>query len=168
VTGDHETGGMSMGFSGTGYALYMERLANQTMSVEKFDAEVAAMLRKNPDLAFDGMKPLIETAFGFRFGGGKDPMALSEAELKEIRAAFDHDKAFHKAQIEENKKYDGEKRYLLGNACRIAISHKSGIGWSSSHHTAMPVMTTAKGCGEEMFSGFIENTDIAKKLKSIL
>jgi alkaline phosphatase len=29
----------------------------------------------------------------------------------------------------------------------------------------MPVLTTAKGCGAEKFSGFIENTDISKALK---
>ena len=48
VTGDHETGGMSMGFAGTGYALYMDRLANQTMSVGKFEGKVAKMFDRNP------------------------------------------------------------------------------------------------------------------------
>ena len=31
---------------------------------------------------------------------------------------------------------------------------------------AMPVLTTAKGCNAELFSGFIENTDIAKAIKA--
>ena len=93
-------------------------------------------------------------------------MVLTEAELKGIVAAFDHDVKFHKSKIEENSKYDGEKRYLLGGECRVVMSHKCGIGWSSGAHTAMPVLTTAKGCCAEKFSGFIENTDIAKAMKA--
>lgn len=168
VTGDHETGGMSMGFAGTGYALYMERLANQTMSVGEFEKKVGALYGKRTDLSFDDVKPLIEQAFGFKFEGDKksDPMVLSKSELEDIKKAFDHDAEFHKAKVEENKAYDGEKRYLLGGACRTVISHKAGIGWSSGSHTAMPVLTTAKGCGAELFSGFIENSEISKKIKS--
>ena len=167
VTGDHETGGMSMGFAGTGYALYMERLAGQTMSVGRFEHQVGKLYGKRTDVSFDEVKPIIEKAFGLKFeGDGKrDPMVVSRAELDEIKAAFDHDAEFHKAKIEENKAYDGARRYLLGGACRTVVSHKAGIGWSSGSHTAMPVITSAKGFGAELFCGFIENTDIARKIK---
>ena len=168
VTGDHETGGMSMGFAGTGYALYMDRLANQTMSVGKFGDKVNAAFKANPNLSFDDVKPIIAQAFGFKFEGDakKDGMVLSETEIKSIVEAFDHDVEFHKSKIEENSQYDGEKRYLLGGECRVVMSHKCGIGWSSGAHTAMPVLTTAKGRCAEKFSGFIENTDIAKEMKA--
>ena len=168
VTGDHETGGMSMGFAGTGYALYMDRLANQTMSVGKFGDKVNAAFKANPNLSFDDVKPIIAEAFGFKFEGDakKDGMVLTETELKGIVEAFNHDVEFHKSKIEENSQYDGEKRYLLGGECRVVMSHKCGIGWSSGAHTAMPVLTTAKGRGAEKFSGFIENTDIAKAMKA--
>lgn len=174
VTGDHETGGLSMGFSGTGYALYMERLAGQTMSVGRFDGKAREFFSR----PFDDVKPLVEKAFGLKFpsadsavsakkGGKKDPMVLTESEIGEIRRAYEHDVEFHKAKVEENSKYDGEKRYQLGGVCRLIVSHKSGIGWSSSHHTALPVLTSAKGCGAELFSGYMENTDISKKIKSL-
>ena len=168
VTGEHETGGMSMGFAGTGYALYMDRLVNQTMSVGKFGEKVDAAFRAKPDLSFDDVKPIIAEAFGFKFEGDakKDSMVLTEAELKGIVAAFDHDVQFHKSKIEENSKYDGEKRYLLGGECRVVMSHKCGIGWSSGAHTAMPVLTTAKGRCAEQFTGFIENTDISRIMKA--
>ena len=168
VTADHETGGMSMGFAGTGYALYMDRLVNQTMSVGKFGEKVDAAFRAKPDLSFDDVKPIIAEAFGFKFEGDakKDGMVLTEAELKGIVAAFDHDVNFHKSKIEENSKYDGEKRYLLGGECRVVMSHKCGIGWSSGAHTAMPVLTTAKGRCAEQFTGFIENTDISRIMKA--
>ena len=159
---------MSMGFAGTGYALYMDRLVNQTMSVGKFSEKVDAAFRAKPDLSFDDVKPIIAEAFGFKFEGDakKDGMVLTEAELKGIVAAFDHDVKFHKSKIEENSKYDGEKRYLLGGECRVVMSHKCGIGWSSGAHTAMPVLTTAKGRCAEQFTGFIENTDISRIMKA--
>ncbi len=168
VTGDHETGGMSMGFAGTGYALFMDRLANQTMSAGAFGEKAGKLFKANPALSFDDLKPLIAAAFGFKFEGDRkeDPMVLGEDEIAEIAKAFAHDVEFHKAKVEENDKYDGERRYLLGNACRLVMSHKCGIGWSSGAHTAMPVLTTAKGRGAELFSGFIENADIAKKMKA--
>lgn len=169
VTGDHETGGMSMGFAGTGYALYMDRLANQTMSVGRFESKAAKLFSSLKDEAtFDAFKPLMTEAFGFAFEGDakENPMVLSKDELKQLSEAFVHDLAFHESKIEENKAYDGEKRYLLGGACRLVMSHKCGIGWSSGAHTAMPVLTTAKGVGAEKFSGFIENTDISKIMKS--
>ena len=172
VTGDHETGGMSMGFADTGYALYMDRLANQTMSVGRFEQRVADLFKANPGTTLDDLRPLLHEAFGFEFAlpEGKTakevPMLLSAKELKTLDDAFTHDVEFHKHKIGENPAYDGEKRYIFGGTCRLILSHKCGIGWSSGAHTAMPVLTTAKGPGAEQFTGFIENTDIAKRIKS--
>ena len=168
VTGDHETGGMSMGFAGTGYAIFMDRLANQTMSAGAFGDKVSKLFKENPDLKFDDVKSLVSQAFGFKFEGDpkEDPMVLTKSELADLVKAFDHDVAFHKAKVEENSQYDGEKRYLFGNACRLVMSHKCGIGWSTGAHTAMPVLTTAKGRCAELFSGFLENADISKRMKS--
>ena len=47
------------------------------------------------------------------------------------------------------------------------MNAKAGIGWTSGSHTALPVLTTSSGVGAEIFTGFLDNTDIAKKLKSI-
>ena len=45
---------------------------------------------------------------------------------------------------------------------------KAGIGWTSGSHTALPVLTTAIGAGAENFTGFIDNTDISRKIKDLL
>jgi len=168
VTGDHETGGMSMGFAGTGYALYMDRLANQTMSTGRFGDKMGELFKANPNLTFKDAKSLITKAYGFKFDGDRkvNPMVLKKEEIAELEKAFVHDVEFRKAKVSENKDYDGERRYLLPDACRLMMSHKCGIGWSSGSHTAMPVLTTAKGVNSELFSGFIENTDISKIMKS--
>ena len=142
VTGDHETGGMSMGFAGTGYALYMDRLSNQTMSVGRFGARIAGVQ------SFEEAIPAIREAFGFRFDddGTGNPMLLSDGEKDELSDAWVAGR--------------------LPDACRIIMSRKCGIGWSSGAHTAMPVLTTAAGCGAEAFAGQIENTAIAEIIKA--
>ena len=47
------------------------------------------------------------------------------------------------------------------------MNEKAGIGWTSGSHTALPVLTTSTGVKAELFTGFIDNTDISKKMKSI-
>ena len=157
VTGDHETGGMTMGFAGTGYNLYMDRLANQTCSRNEFVSRVRKAREAKPDLNYEDVKPMLEKAFGFKFSGA-GPMVVTAAEEKELKKAFVTSK-------------NGETRVRalqLGKTASIIMSHKAGIGWTSGAHTALPVLTTSWGKGSENFTGFLENTDIAKKLKAVL
>lgn len=158
-----------MGFAGTGYALHIGLLANQTMSEGAFSDKFRQYFRdKKGKVAFEDIQPIITEAFSFNFGGedAKGEIELTEKDVREIKEAFDHDIRFHIAKRQENPKYDGEKRYLLGGVCRRIICSKCGIGWTSGAHTAMPVLTTAKGVGQEKFSGYIDNTDISKFIKS--
>ena len=152
VTGDHETGGMTMGFAGTGYALYVERLINQTCSAASFIARINAMKKSNPKLSFEEVKKPLSEAFGFKFTGNikKDPMVLTEQELSALKTAF---------IAQKTAAFALEAKHILG--------HKAGIGWTSGAHTALPVLTTSKGIKAEIFTGFINNTDIAVKMKSL-
>lgn len=149
VTGDHETGGMTMGFAGTGYALYMERLANQKCSIGKFTSKLKKAQNAKADFTFEDAKPLLTENFGFLFEGDikENPMVLTEDELQSLQEGF--------------------KKNTLPAAARILISHKSGIAWTSGAHTALPVLTTAGGPCAELFTGFIENCDIANILKKL-
>ncbi len=153
VTGDHETGGLSMGFAGTGYALYVDRLVNQTMSVDEFDRRAAKLCGENPGATFEDLRPLIEQAFGFRFEGdaARDPMVLDDTEKAAIENAF----------------APGGDQSGLGDACRLVMSHKAGLGWSSGAHTAMPALTTAAGAEASRFTGFMENSELGERMKEL-
>ncbi|MBQ6471018.1 MAG: alkaline phosphatase, partial [Victivallales bacterium] len=150
ITGDHETGGMTMGFAGTGYALYMERLANQKCSIAEFSKMMKKLHGNNAKLTFEEVKPLLTKYFNFAFEGDvkQNPMVVTAEELASLEKGF-----------QERK---------LANAARLLISAKAGVGWTSGAHTALPVMTTSQGAGAELFTGFFENTDIAVKLKSLM
>ena len=167
VTGDHETGGMTMGFAGTGYALYVDRLINQTCSAQKFMVKIGEMKKKNPELSFDQVRGLLTESFGFKFSGNikKDPMVLTAKETAALKAAFDAIPAFQSGKAaEENFK---KKVLAFGLEAKRVISGKAGVGWTSGAHTGLPVLTTSMGAKADLFHGFINNFDISAKMKSI-
>jgi len=169
ATGDHETGGLSMGFSGSGYSLHPERLALQKASVDKFSEEVREMMRKNPGMKFDDIKPFTSERFGFKFAGdrSKDPMVLSEHATGELKSAFDADMKRVRAKVSETKAYDARRRYMYARACVGVMARRAGIAWGSGNHTALPVMVTAKGVDAEKFGGFMENDEFGRRLKAL-
>ena len=153
VTGDHETGGMTMGFAATGYAMYMERLAHQKCSagmlgriVKKAKAE--KLEKEKKDLSYEDIYQLLNKYYGFIFDEkSKSPMKLSAADKEKIKKAID--------------------KGNLPNTARLIMASKAGIGWSTGAHTALPVLTTATGKNAEKFSGFYENTEISNRLKEM-
>ena len=175
VTGDHETGGMAMGFAGIGYNFHVELLKYQKCSAETFSNLVAGMMEKNLDLSFEEVKPLVEANFGLLFtkekagtSQNRKKMVLAAGEIKELEKAFRADVEFVRAKQKETTKHDVARRRKFAAACRRLVSNHAGVGWSSGAHTAMPTMTTAGGCGAENFTGYLENTDIARRLKELL
>ena len=145
VTGDHETGGMSLGCSSAGYAFYVERLGLQKCSTEKFKARYHAL--KDKGATFNEIGSLIEECYGFKFNSGEDdPMALSERDVDSLKRHF----------------ISGG----LADKARRIMQSKAGVGWTTCSHTGVPVLTTAIGPGAENFTGLIDNTDIAKTIKS--
>jgi len=94
-------------------------------------------------------------------------MAITADERKELETAFAHDLKLARASKKENEAYDAQKISHLPTAVKAIFSHKCGIGWTSGAHTALPVLTTAQGPGAERFVGFIDNTDLAKRLKAL-
>ncbi len=167
VTGDHETGGMTMGFAGTGYAFYMERLANQKCSASRI-GEFVAMSRPK-DLA--ALRPFLAENFGFDFStrdAARVPMAVTEAEEAELAKALAYDLALAEKGVKDDAAYDAHKISRFPTAVKSLFSHKCGIAWTSGAHTALPVLTTAQGPGAERFSGFLDNTDISKILKDFV
>ena len=149
VTGDHETGGMTMGFAGSGYNLWVERLMHQKMTLNDFHVMVKEKQKKNKALTFDDIKADITKNFGLKFTDDKkDIMRVNSKQLKSLEKGFK----------------DGKLAFAL----RIVISDKAGIGWTSGAHTALPVLTTSQGKNAEVFSGLLDNTDISNRLKPMM
>jgi alkaline phosphatase len=74
---------------------------------------------------------------------------------------------------------DEQKNLISGITCDMEPREREGVfkslldkrtntGWTTSGHTGVDVEVYAFGTGAEAFSGNLNNTDIAKKLFSVL
>lgn len=173
VTGDHETGGMSIGHATTGYAAYYDRILGQTNSftyfgqktwpvhktayAKNYDWTDAANLSGNP-----AMLKLMNTEFGLNWN------ELNAYQKQKLEDAYD------KSMCGTNRNGSDENKLLYGGyePIVVTITHvlneQASIGWTSYSHTGVPVPVFAAGVQAGRFGGFYDNTDIAKKLARIM
>jgi len=166
VTGDHECGGLTLGFAGTKYATNFEVLGKQKISFRKFAQQVLPDFKENGEVSFADIKPVIEDNFGLRFDGpAEDPMTLVAHEVAQIKEAFGRSMGEEKVASEDKRTY-----LLYGGYDPLAVTlthildQKAGMGWTSYKHTGVPVSTSAIGVGAKRFNGSYDNTDIATKI----
>lgn len=168
VTGDHETGGLTIGFAGTDYDTYLDNLTNQTISYAQFDEQYVAAYKENKT-PFETAMADVETLFGLKMTGEEDDrLVLTEYEIQRLRDAYEI------AISDEEVEYDQEQAVLYGsyNAFSVTVTHilnnKSGIDFTSYSHTGLPVAVFADGNGAEAFNGYYDNTDIYNKLAELM
>jgi alkaline phosphatase len=176
VTSDHETGGISIGFSGTGYQSHHEVLAGQTMSYIEFNkliADYAATHAGTADIDAD-MQALILQGYGLDFSGTLT--AELEDNLNEHEKGLLED-AFDRVMTSvATPPYGADPHSFLRYGpyvpLSVALSHvlqrRAGIAFTSYYHTGVPVPVLAQGRASELFSGSYDNTDIPKKLAQAL
>ena len=169
VTGDHETGGLTIGFAGTDYDTYLDLLENQKISYAKFDSDYVASYKENKT-PFEDVLSDIEELFGLKAqGAADDKLVLTEYEMEQLRAAYE--KSVNGTAASQ---YEQEEYVLYGTyePLSVTITHiinnKSGISFTSYSHTGLPVAVLAEGVGAESFSGYYDNTQIYEKMADLL
>lgn len=171
VTGDHETGGMTIGFAGTQYSTYLPQLSEQSMSYEAFDAKIATY--RTDKTSFENVLKDVQKEFGLVTEANKDQtayenMVMTPYELKQLETAY----ALSMIPSKERTLTDADKLLYGGyEPLSMAVTHllnnKSGIGWTSYSHTGLPAAVFARGLGADMFGGSYDNTDLYIKLKAL-
>ena len=63
---------------------------------------------------------------------------------------------------------DAEDLWEKASYVTEIIDARTNTGWTTSGHTAVDVPVYAMGVGKEQFAGFVDNTEIPKKIFSIL
>lgn len=162
TTGDHETGGMSMGFAGSGSGMKLEKLALQKISTELFSSEIKSFISKRAKskVAFEDVRPLLAKRFGLD--------DLDEKEVETLTRAFDKDVTNVRSRLQDTTAHDVRRRYVFAQEVKNVLSARAGIGWTTHSHTALPTMTTAKGPGAEILEGMCDNTEIGIRLKKLI
>ncbi|MBO5923435.1 MAG: alkaline phosphatase, partial [Lentisphaeria bacterium] len=92
VTGNHDTGGLTLGFAGTGYKSYLENLQYQKCSSVKLAYDIKDLADKKGKLVFDDIKKVLADKFNMYTQADKNAVSkqliLNNKELKEIETAF--------------------------------------------------------------------------------
>ena len=178
VTGDHETGGLAIGYRGNRYQTQLNLLAAQKKSGDRFIAEDLAAYRQiHPWTGAEcniesDMKALIQSNFGLEWA------RLSEYQQEQLEKAYDASFGLVKAD-DRPSGYDLEGEtdvdylsYGGTDPLTVTLTHilnnEAGLQWTTSSHTAVPVPVMAAGAGAGLFDGFYDNTDIARKLSVLM
>ena len=173
VTADHETGGMSLGYSLKEYSTSFEILKNQKMSQGRFTDTVLSKYRSGQwngieDNVPDNLKADINNAFGISYN------SLNAYEKNLLEDAYDkYMSGIKRVRVTINEFPEQDKLlYSDKNPVSVTLTHildnKAGIGWTTFAHTGLPVEVHAIGMDCELFNGFYDNTDVPKKMAKIM
>ncbi|MCW0483538.1 alkaline phosphatase [Gaoshiqia sediminis] len=161
VTGDHECGGLTLGFASTDYETSFDLLKHQTESYFIFTNKVKAWKQAGTK-TFEQAMTEVKTSFGL--GDESKGLGLSEYEESLLRSAFEK-------SITGQNGYSADEAYVHYGSYdpfTVTVTHilnnKAGIDWTTFQHTGTPVPVFALGQGQYEFSGYYDNTDIAKKI----
>ncbi len=171
VTGDHETGGMTIGHATTAYTAYYERLLGQNNSFQYFGANqwaahksawkgtVCPNVTNDDNLETnDEMLDLMASVFGLKWG------ELNAYQREKLEDGYDMSMCgTNDNSTDENKLLYGGYDPIIVTITHI-LNERASIGWTSYSHTGVPVPVFAEGREAWRFAGFYDNTDIAKKL----
>ncbi len=149
VVGDHETGGMGLGFA-KNYFMKLDELTDIKASVED-------VLTKKYDGDRDAYFKYIAGDFGLD--------DLTEKEKAEIVKAMD----IADSKVEYDVAVYGPSSYgPVAVATTHIISERANLEWTTFAHSATSIPMSAVGVGAENFGGYKDNTEIAKAMANLL
>ena len=163
VTGDHETGGMTVGFAGTKYSTALNKLDQQALSFEQFDKEIKGYRETvgANGANLEDWLPVLTEKFGLT--------ELSEYEQKRLKDSLAASMLDPKQRVKDEQAYLAYGGY---EPFSVTVTHilnqQAGIGWTTYAHTGVAIPVFAQGVGGELFTGYYDNTDVAKKMMNIM
>lgn len=187
VTGDHETGGLTIGFAGTDYDTFLTNINNQKISFAKYDSDyVGAYKEKQTD--FDTVMQDVTELFGLQAPVSDEETANqkdnadshpeSEDDGSLVMTQYEYDllkEAYETTMSRTGEEAEfGQEEYIKYGSYEpltVTITHilnnKSGINFGSYAHTGLPVEVLVQGVGQEAFEGYYDNTEIYQKMAEL-
>ena len=188
VTGDHETGGLTIGYAGTDYDTFLTNFNNQKISYAKFDSDYVAKY-KEEKTDFDTVMNDVTELFGLmapaeegaeetmeKDNANQHPESDDDGNLYMTQYEYDLLKEAYETTMtrtgeEEEFAQDEYIKYGSYEPLTVTITHilnnKSGINFGSYAHTGLPVEVLAMGVGQDEFVGYYDNTDIYNKMAAL-
>lgn len=156
ITGDHETGGLTLGFAGTHYESAFHTLSGQKISYEKYGENKFANYKKSHTVATCRLSDFTEDLselFGLDHLTAQETAQLTTALQRScagevIKGNSDTDYLL----------YGGYEPFIM--EITHILNNRAGVAWTSYSHTAVPVATFAIGPTSEQINGMFDNTQI--------
>ena len=168
VMGDHETGGLSIGYAETKYDTYLSNFSSQKISFQKYTDEYVSKYIEEGTSFETAMKD-VKKLFGLKTSGRKgDKLVLTEYETEQLKNAYELSVHGYNSATYTQEEY---ALYATYDPFTVTINHilnhKSGVDFTSYTHTGLPVAVFAEGAGAEVFAGYYDNTEIFQKLAAL-
>lgn len=189
VTGDHETGGLTIGYAGTDYDTFLTNFENQKISYAKYDSDYVAGYKEN-ETDFDTVMADVTALFGLTAPSAASAEAVQQKDSADLHPESESAGALEMTEYEYGLLKDayettmsrtgeeetfGQEEYIKYGSYEpltVTITHilnnKSGISFSSYAHTGLPVEVLVEGAGAENFEGYYDNTDIYNRMAALL
>lgn len=148
VTADHSTGGFTLAANG------------------KYEWE-AKVLRTMQHSVNYIAKQLVANEIHADFANRLFNLELNQEELSLLKKTKTTPKLENSKNIYQDKKVSSTELAMLANVKHI-IDNRTNSGWTTGGHTAIDVPVFAFGKRCELFNGSQDNTDIAKKIFTLL
>ena len=157
VTADHETGGMALGVGDND--LDLQLLKHQHCSAWKLSDEIKKLYAEDHQPEWKEVRALLEKYLDFY-----TEVTIEDEEDAALQSVF-------RKTIENRDDSDVKNLYkdinAIGDAAIQLLNKKARLGWTSYNHTAAAVPVFAIGKGAELFTGWMDNTEIAPKILKI-
>lgn len=155
ITADHETGGMALGTGA--YELHLDQLQYQTMSADAYSQHLGELCKeKGTDLTWATIEEDLKKHWGFW-----ENIILSDRQTERLKKAAVE--VLTQTTAEEVKSMYAKVNHLA-DAARRTLAECAMAGWQSGGHSNAAVPVMAIGAGSELFTGFMENTDVPKRI----
>jgi len=187
VTGDHETGGISLGAGGTGYQMFLQNLKQQKISFDQFYENKVREYQKHGTTLEEVMED-VNLYYGL-VGSEQTEEVQMQRDSYDSHKQMHSDKtlrlssyeytllrqAYERTMLTDEKEGMSQQEYMAYGSydpLTVTVTHllaqKSGVCFGTYAHTALPVPVLAKGIGAGRFTGYYENTDIFQRLCAAL
>ncbi|MCR2036878.1 alkaline phosphatase [Adlercreutzia caecimuris] len=183
VTGDHETGGLTIGYAETNYDTFLANIARQKISYAKFNSDYVAGYI-DAGATYEQAMEDVAQLFGLErpasaLSSGADAQAaeaepgslmLTAYEDEQLREAYERTVAVGVGD-QEDMTQEEYVHYGTYEPFTVTLTHllnrKSGVDFSTYAHSGLTVPVFAMGAGAEVFDGFYDNTEIYAKLAAL-
>lgn len=156
VTADHDTGALSLLNRAKDGLKYID---SQRISKEEFNDYCKAILRSRRVFTWEDMKEFLNEKLGLF--GAVPVSAEQEEELKE-----DFTKTFELRNSEDQETLYARFNEFAKDVFEL-FNTSAGLAFSTTGHSGNPVPVCALGVGADRFRGFMDNTDIPARIRSI-